>query len=106
MRLAFLATLALMTAGCDVIEHPSGLIPRWTTAYRQVISDNDRIRLRDWRSSFERGLTPARKAGHSAETGREGPPPDPDAVPARAAMPHRCNRCLGGRATRKEPGNP
>ena len=93
MRLAFLATLALMIAGCDVIEHPSGLISRWTTAYRQVISADDRIRLRDWRSSFEKGLVAARKAGHGGEIDREGPLLDPDAALAVPAIPNGMYRC-------------
>src|SRR4051794_28622699 len=77
MRLCFLALL-LILSGCDVIEQPSGLIPRWTTAYRQVISENDRLRLRDWRKSFVDALAAAQKAGHTADISREGPLLDPD----------------------------
>ena len=106
MRLAFLATLALMTAGCDVIEHPSGLISRWTTAYRQVINADDRIRLRDWRSSFEKGLDAARKAGHGGEIDREGPLLDPDAALAVPAIPNGMYRCRVIKLGAKAAGSP
>ena len=93
MRHALLTIFALATAGCDVIEHPSGLIPRWTTAYRQVISDDDRIRLRDWRSSFEAGLDAARKAGHGDQIAREGALLEPDSALAGPAIPNGLYRC-------------
>ncbi len=106
MRFTLLATLALLTAGCDVIEHPSGLIARWTTAYRQVISDGDRIRLRDWRSSFEDGLDAARKAGHGGEIDREGALLDPDAALAGPAIPDGSYRCRVIKLGAREPGSP
>ena len=106
MRLAILATLALMTAGCDVIEHPSGLISRWTTAYRQVISADDRIRLRDWRSSFEEGLDAARKAGHGGEIDREGALLNPDAALAVPAIPNGMYRCRVIKLGAKAAGSP
>ena len=92
MRRFALLVLALIT-GCDVIEQPAGLIPRWTTAYKQVISENDRVRLRDWRKSFEGGLDAARKAGHAAEIAREGALLDPDAALAGPAIANGMYRC-------------
>jgi hypothetical protein len=105
MRLATLATLALITAGCQVLEHPSGLIPRWTTAYREVISEDDRLRLRDWRSSFVAGLEAARKAGHGADVAREGALLDPDAALAGPAIPNGMYRCRVIKLGAKDPGN-
>lgn len=105
MRTAFLATLALVTAGCGVIEHPSGLIPRWTTAYREVITDDDRIRLRDWRSSFVDALDAARKAGHGDEVASEGALLDPDAALAGPAIPNGLYRCRVIKLGAREPGN-
>src|SRR5205814_3723990 len=67
--------------------------PRWTTAYKQVISENDRMRLRDWRKSFESGLDAARKAGHAADIAREGALLDPDAALAGPALPNGMYRC-------------
>jgi hypothetical protein len=102
MRLAFLLALAMTTTGCDVIEQPSGLIARWTTAYKQVISENDRVRLRDWRKGFEGALEAARQAGHGADIVREGALLDPDAALAGPAIPNGMYRCrlikLGGQA--------
>jgi hypothetical protein len=93
MRLAFLLLAALVCSSCEVIEQPSGLIPRWTTAYREVISENDRVRLRDWRKTFVDALAEARKAGHGAEIDREGALLDPDAALAAPAIPNGMYRC-------------
>jgi hypothetical protein len=93
MRLALLLALVITTTGCDVIEQPSGLIPRWTTAYKQVISENDRVRLRDWRKSFESALDAARKAGNGADIAREGALLEADAALAGPAIPNGMYRC-------------
>ena len=105
MRLAPLLALTVLTAGCTVIEQPSGLIPRYTTAYKEVISENDRVRLRDWRKSFENGLAAARKAGHGAEIDREGALLDPDAALAGPAIPNGMYRCRVIKIGAKDPGN-
>ena len=105
MRLAPLLALTVLTAGCTVIEQPSGLIPRYTTAYKEVISENDRVRLRDWRKSFENGLAAARKAGHGAEIDREGALLDPDAALAGPAIPNGMYRCRVIKLGAKDPGN-
>src|SRR5438270_6637343 len=105
MRLALLATLAMMTAGCSALGQPSGLISRWTTAYREVISENDRTRLRDWRSSFVDALAAARKAGHGADIDREGALLNPDAALAGPAIPNGMYRCRVIKLGAKEPGN-
>jgi hypothetical protein len=85
--------LVLATASCDVIEQPAGLIPRWTTAYKQVISQDDRVHLRDWRKTFAGALDSARKAGHTAEITREGALLDPDAAQAEPAIPNGMYAC-------------
>src|SRR3954447_25773408 len=105
MRLGLLPIVALLVAGCEIIEQPSGLIPRWTTAYRQVISENDRVRLRDWRKTFEAALAAARKAGHSAEIAREGALLDPDAALGGGAIPNGMYRCRVIKLGAKAPGN-
>jgi hypothetical protein len=101
----FVILLAFATVGCDVVEQPSGLIPRWTTAYKQVISENDRIRLRDWRKTFEAALTAARQSGHSAEIASEGALLDPDSALAAPALPDGMYRCRVIKVGAKEPGN-
>ena len=92
MRILPLLPLAMLAA-CNVIEQPAGLIPRWTTAYKQVASEDDRVRLRDWRKTFEAALDAARKSGHSADIAREGVLLDPDAALAGPAIPNGMYRC-------------
>lgn len=105
MRLGLLITATLACSSCQVIEQPSGLIPRWTTAYKQVISENDRVRLRDWRKTFEDALTAARAKGHEAEIAREGALLDPDAAIAGPAIPDGMYRCRVIKLGAKDPGN-
>jgi len=105
MRLAVLLLAVLACSSCEVIEQPSGLIPRWTTAYREVISENDRVRLRDWRKTFVDALAEARKAGHGAEIDREGALLDPDAALAAPAIPNGMYRCRVIKLGAKDAGN-
>ena len=105
MRLAPALAAALWLTGCTIIEQPSGLIPRYTTAYKQVISEADRVRLRDWRKSFESGLTAAQRTGHGADIAHEGALLDPDAAMAGAAIPNGMYRCRVIKLGAKDPGN-
>ena len=101
---ALLVASALLCSGCDIIEQPNGLIPRWTTNYKQAISENDRVRLRDWRKTFVGALADARKS-NAPDVGREGVLLDPDSALAGPAIPEGMYSCrvikLGG----KDPGN-
>ena len=105
MRFAILSILALATAACDVIEQPSGLIPQWTSAYKQVVSEKDKVRLRDWRKTFEAALASARKAGHGAEIDREGVLLDPDGALDQPTIPNGMYRCRVIKLGAKDPGN-
>ena len=105
MPRALLLTIALALAGCQAIK-PAEMIPRWTTAYREVISDSDRLRLRDWRKAFEDGLAAARASGHAAEIAREGVLLDPDAALAGPAMPNGIYRCRMIKLGARDPGSP
>ena len=105
MRLIAAALLVLTLSSCEVIEQPSGLIPRWTTAYKQAISENDRVRLRDWRKTFEDALTAARNTGHAEEIARGGALLDPDAAIAGPAIPNGMYRCRVIKLGAKDPGN-
>ena len=67
MRVTLLLAALIACSSCSVIEQPSGLIPRWTTAWKEVVSQDDRQRLSGWRKSFQDALTAARTAGHGAE---------------------------------------
>ena len=103
-RPALLAVLAA-ASGCNVLEQPNGLIPRYTTAYKQVISENDRVRLRDWRKTFEQALTEARKL-HSTEVAGEGALLDPDAALAAPAIPNGMYRCRVVKLGSRTAGSP
>jgi len=103
MRLLPLLLLVPLTA-CNVIEQPAGLIPRWTTAYKQVISENDRVRLRDWRQTFEHALDAARKAGYSAQITSEGALLDPDAAMPAPAIPNGLYNCRVIKLGRQQEG--
>src|SRR3982751_1289054 len=106
MTMRFLPFLLMFgLTGCGVIERPSGLIPRWTTAYREVITEDDRLRLRDWRTSFVAGLEAARKGAHGEEIAREGALLDPDAALPGPAIPNGMYRCCVIRLGAREPGN-
>jgi Domain of unknown function (DUF4893) len=105
VRLLLLISAALACTGCSVIEQPSGLIARWTMAWKEVATDADKERLRDWRSDFVKALAAARKAGHGADIAREGALLDPDAAVANPTMPNGLFRCRVIKLGAKEQGN-
>ena len=76
-----------------MIEQPAGLIPRWTTAWKDVVTKDDRQRLADWRTTFVKALDAARKAGHSDEIAREGALLDPDFALGPPALANGIYRC-------------
>jgi hypothetical protein len=90
---ALLALAFTLLAGCSLFDQSTGLIPRWTTAYGQVITPADRLRLRNWRIAFTAGLDQARKAGHATEIAREGTLLHPDAALNGPAIPNGLYRC-------------
>jgi hypothetical protein len=105
MRATFaLVPIALALTSCSVIEQPSGLIPRWTTAWKEVATPDDRQRLSDWRAAFVGALAAAKKAGHSADIAREGPLFDPDAALSSPAIPNGMYRCRVFRLGRQADG--
>ena len=105
MRQAALLPFAFLMVGCDVIEQPAGLIPRYTVAYKEVISEGDRARLRDWRKTFVAAVADARKTGHDSEIEREGALLDPDAALAGPAIPNGMYRCRVIKLGAKESSN-
>ncbi|HEV8406486.1 MAG TPA: DUF4893 domain-containing protein [Sphingomicrobium sp.] len=93
MRSRFLLAVLLACPSCSVIEQPSGLIPRWTTAWKDVATKDDRQRLSDWRTSFIAALDAAKKGGHEADIMREGALLEPDAALGPPAIPNGLFRC-------------
>jgi hypothetical protein len=89
----YLAHAALLLPSCSVIEQPSAMIPRWTTAWREAASPADEQRLRNWRTTFVAAIAAARKSGHSAEVDREGALLEPDAALGPPPIPDGDYRC-------------
>jgi hypothetical protein len=104
MRVPLLLAALLACSSCSVIEQPSGLIPRWTTAWKEVATPDDRQRLADWRSSFIAALTAAKAAGHSAEIAHEGALLEPDAALGPPPIPDGMFRCRIIKIGAKDPG--
>src|SRR5437868_6981489 len=104
MRLVFLLGFALACSACELLGEPRGLMPRWTTAWREVATNDDRNRLRDWRTAFAGALDAARKAGHTAEIAREGALLDPDAALGGGPIPNGFYRCRVIKLGAKTPG--
>ena len=93
MRGGIILAALLACSSCSVIEQPSGLIARWTTAWKDVATKDDRARLADWRASFVNALDAAKRAGRGAEIEREGALLDPDAALGSPALPNGMYRC-------------
>lgn len=79
MRPAFLLPLMLAVTACSSTPH-SPMIAMATTNWREIASETDRQRLRDWRTAFTGALGAATRAGHAADIAREGPLLEPDAA--------------------------
>lgn len=105
MRMLLLPALLLAMGSCQAIEQPAGLIPRWTTAYRELISDRDQLRLHNWRTAFTSGLAAARRSGHTAEVEREGAMLNPDSAVPGPAIPNGVYRCRVIKLGAKSAGN-
>jgi hypothetical protein len=105
MRLTVLFAALLACSSCSVIEQPSGLIPRWTTAWKEVATPKDRQRLAGWRTTFVNALRAARTGGHGAEIEREGALLDPDAALGPPAVPNSLFTCRIIKIGAKAEGN-
>jgi hypothetical protein len=107
MRVAPLLAAFLACSSCSVIEQPSGLIPRWTTAWKEVATHDDRQRIADWRTTFVNALDAARKSGHSQQIAAEGPLLEPDAALGPPGVPNGLFHCrLLKLGTKPDSGSP
>jgi hypothetical protein len=93
MRLILLAAVLLPLAGCAGLSRPSQVIMHQTRDWRQVATEADRKRLRDWRTAWSRALTAAKQAGHGEAITREGALLQPDAALPGPALPNGRYRC-------------
>lgn len=92
-RAALLIGLTVAGAGCSLVRQSSGMLPRQSNNWHDIVTSDDRSRLRDWRAAFVNAVEAARKSGHSAEIGREGPLLEPDAALPGPAIPDGMYRC-------------
>jgi hypothetical protein len=99
-----LACALILLGGCDVMMQPARLIPEWTTDWRRVATEDDRARLRDWRSTFVSALAAARRGGHGAEIAEQGALLIPDAALGAGAIPNGTYRCRVIKLGAKSPG--
>lgn len=107
MRAGLLLAALLGCSSCSVIEQPSGLIPRWTTNWKEVATQDDRQRLSDWRAALVAALDAAKTGGHGADIMREGALLEPDAALGQPAIPNGMFRCRVIKIGAKpESGNP
>ncbi|MFL6801794.1 MAG: DUF4893 domain-containing protein [Sphingomicrobium sp.] len=93
MRSALTFLLLVILSGCGVVRSSAGMVPEWTRDWRQVATEHDRERLRDWRKSFTDALAAARTSGHSAEIAKEGALLDPDAALGGGPIPNATYAC-------------
>jgi hypothetical protein len=93
MMRALTPLAAVLLTACSLIEQPSAMIPRWTTAWREAATASDEQRLREWRPTFTEALNAARASGHSAEIAAEGVLLGPDAALGPPAIPDGTYRC-------------
>jgi hypothetical protein len=66
---------------------------RRVRTWRQVATEDDRRRIREWRDAFVAALSEARKGGHGTEIDSEGDLLVPDAATGGAALPAGDYRC-------------
>jgi hypothetical protein len=104
MRLISALVAILFLSGCSLVEQSSGMLPRQTTNWRDIVTSNDRSRLRDWREAFTEALDAARKAGYSAEIAREGALLEPDAALGGGPIPSGMYRCRVSKLGAKNSG--
>lgn len=92
-RLALaLAAFAALPA-CSILPPTGAVIPQPPAAWHSIVTDHDRERLREWRSTFVAALEAARAAGHADDIAREGPLLEPDAAVAEGDIPNGDYRC-------------
>lgn len=96
MRLAYLplCVAALAQAGCSSGGGREELaranaVPDW----RAIATDNDRYRLRQWRTAWVRGIEKAQAGGHGAALAKEGALLQPDSAMAWQDPPPGDYRC-------------
>lgn len=93
MMIGFLALAAMCSAAQAESDVPCPGAVQTGAEWRLQATDNDRDRIRRWRTAFVEGLTQARAEGHGAEIAADGALLEPDAAIAFADIPPGDYRC-------------
>ena len=93
MRALFCLPLLAALPACAALEPAGAVIAQPASEWRAVATENDRERLREWRSTFVSALQQARAAGHAAAIAGEGALLEPDAAVASGPIPNGMYRC-------------
>lgn len=105
MMRAILATaLLLLVTACSALSPGGAIVQNPVRNWREVATEDDRARLRDWRDTFTKALVAARKSGHAAEIAREGALLEPDAALGGGPIPNGAYRCRVIKLGAKSPG--
>jgi hypothetical protein len=96
--------LGLALTACSAMNPGGTVIQSPVRDWRQVATPDDRERLRDWREAFVFALQAARRAGHAAESAREGALLEPDAALGGGPIPNGDYRCRVIKLGAKSPG--
>ena len=94
-----LAALALFSVASCATTQATPPVQTW----QEVVTPEDRVRLRDWRTAFTRALEQARAANHAAEIESEAALLDPDAAIG-GPVPDGDYRCRVIKVGAKSPG--
>jgi len=93
MKSVILAAALLSLTACAAMPNNGAEPFAKSSDWRKVATDSDRQRLREWRTSFVRGLDQARKSGHAAEIAAEGRLLEPDAGIGPSPIPNGPYKC-------------
>ncbi len=93
-----------MLMGCSSLQPPPAVVHQPVRDWRTIATEDDRVRLREWRASFIEGVSEARRAGHVDDLAREGALLDPDAALPGGPLPNGRYRCRMIKLGAKTPG--
>ena len=104
MRSLILAASLLALTACAEFRQVPGVVAHPALDWRQVATEGDRKRLREWRTTFIDALNAARASGHAADLAREGALLEPDAALGVPKIPNGMYRCRVIKVGAKTPG--
>lgn len=101
MRFLLLLAALLPLTACAAMR-PGGIVAQPSRDWRQVVTTDDRERLRGWRSAWTEALRQAQSRGYGPQLAAEGVLVQPDAALPGPAVPNGTYRCrvvkLGARS--------